>query len=208
MGLTSCLSSGTPIVIDTSVAINLAASGIGGAVLRSIPCQAFVVKNVVDEVAQGALTGGVDLAQLMEWQSHALLSQISMDEKSSRVFESLVIGRAAETLDDGEAATIAVAVTNRFMPVVDERKANRICRDRFPNQERATTVDLFSHDRVRSALGAESLATGVARALMKARMRVLPQHLEWIVRLIGAERAVLCHSLPLSLRNALQRPRN
>ena len=46
-------------------------------------------------------------------------------------FTALVSGSAAQTLDDGEAATIAYALECSATALIDERKANRICAERF-----------------------------------------------------------------------------
>jgi len=45
------------------------------------------------------------------------------------------------------------------------------------------------------------MAEAVFRALHDGRMGVLPYHLEWIVGLIGDERAALCPSLPRRVRS-------
>jgi hypothetical protein len=49
-------------------------------------------------------------------------------------------------------------------------------------------------------LGKEGLADAVFSALCNGRMRVFPQHVSWVVSLIGAERARLCTSLPRTAR--------
>ncbi len=53
---------------------------------------------------------------------------------------------------------------------------------------------------VLGSLGRESLANAVFLALTTARMRVLPGWVEPVVRLIGADRAAQCSSLPASAR--------
>jgi hypothetical protein len=42
-------------------------------------------------------------------------------------------------------------------------------------------------------------------ALIAARMRILPEHIGWVVNLIGAERAVLCTSIPEHIRAGMRR---
>ena len=49
-------------------------------------------------------------------------------------------------------------------------------------------------------LGDAALGDAVFAALRDARMRVFPQHLDEIVRVIGQERAMQCPSLPKGLR--------
>jgi hypothetical protein len=81
-----------------------------------------------------------------------------------------------------------------------ERKANRICEMRYPALRLGSSVDLFCHDAVAAAIDTTRLANGIFSALQNARMRVPPQHVEWIIKLIGQERAALCPSLPRAAR--------
>jgi hypothetical protein len=101
-----------------------------------------------------------------------------------------------------EAATIAYAFEHGGMAIIDEKKANRICSERFPALRVGSTVDIFAHSRVVEALGAPGLAQALLNALHLARMRVLPHHVDWVVAVIGQEQAALCSSLPRSARSA------
>ena len=204
MSLPSCLGSDRkPLVIDASVAINLAASGIGSAVLIALPRQTLIVDIAAQELRSSRDPDELQFDQLKRWESAKHIEIVSLDDASLEVFESLVVGSATNTLDDGEAATIAVGITRDFIPVIDERKANRICQSRFMGWLGAATIDLFADEAVVTALGKEALAQGVFNALRVSRMRVLPRHLEWTIGLIGVERAVQCPSLPQSIRNKL-----
>lgn len=58
--------------------------------------------------------------------------------------------------------------------------------------------------RVFAANLGDLLANAAYEALQGARMRVLPKHLDWVVKLIGQDRAALCESLPRYVRSALQ----
>jgi hypothetical protein len=80
--------------------------------------------------------------------------------------------------------------------IIDERKANRICGERFPEVRVGCTVDLLAHPDIMSALGRETLCQAVINALRLARMSVLPHHVAWVVDLIGEGQAALCTSLP------------
>ena len=86
------------------------------------------------------------------------------------------------------------------MAIIDERKANKICRTSYPQLALGCTVDIFCHDRVRSALGDVVLRQAVFNAMQGARMRVLPRYLDWVVGIVDRERAAICESLPRSVR--------
>jgi hypothetical protein len=131
-----------------------------------------------------------------------LIKQVELGPVGLTYFEQLVIGSAADTLDDGEAATLAYALEIGGTAIIDERKANRICMARFSKLQTATSVDLLSHQAVEDTLGRTALAEAVFLALRDARMRVFPHHIDWVVTLIGADRAQQCPSLPRSARTA------
>jgi hypothetical protein len=126
------------------------------------------------------------------------------DEGAMELFEQLVVGPAVETLDDGEAATIAYAVTLGATALVDERKALRICRERFPSLRVACTIDVLLHEGVHEKLGAEGLGNALYNALTDARMRVFPEQIAWVVSVLGTQRALACESLPQSVRASTQ----
>jgi hypothetical protein len=80
-----------------------------------------------------------------------------------------------------------------------------MCALRHPSLLVASSLDLFGHPMVCEALGFRRLADAVFLALREARMRVLPSHHEWVLDLIGIERAASCPSLPSFLRGRSQR---
>jgi predicted nucleic acid-binding protein len=201
MGLFSSNHSPAGIILDTSVVINLSASGYGPSILKAIPVPTFVSRTARDELESGAAFGRTDIERLEEWQSAGLLQIANMTTSSLTTFESLISGPTGETLDDGEAATIACAHEKDWIAVVDERKAVRVARDRFVHLGLASTVDILLSSPVESALGAKERTTALVNALINARMRVQPQHLDLVLDLIGSDIAAGCLSLPRSRRN-------
>jgi hypothetical protein len=123
-----------------------------------------------------------------------------LDDLTGSLFESLVIGQGAATLDDGEAATIAYGAEKGAIALIDERKATRLCGERYPRLIIGNSIDVLGHSAVLAALGGEGTANAVFSALRFARMRVPSSALKWIVELIGPERAALCECLPRAFR--------
>jgi hypothetical protein len=129
-----------------------------------------------------------------------LVTNTALERLKEDRFEGLVAGAAAETLDDGEAATIACAIKSKAVALIDERKAIALCARKHPSHIVGRTVDVFARDVVERALGRASLADAVFSILQNARMRVSPHHEKWIVDLIGDARASARPSLPGCLR--------
>jgi predicted nucleic acid-binding protein len=191
---------GAAVVADTSVVINLNATGRAAEVLCALPLRVVVSDIAAAELQEDSRSGRRDSELLKELARARNIRVVSLGEEGMRVFGNLVVGPAADTLDDGEAATIAYAVEHEINPVIDERKARRICAERFPSLRPLCTVDLLAEATVVAALGQGNLIDAVFRALQEARMRVPFARVAWVVDLIGADRAALCPSLPKAAR--------
>jgi predicted nucleic acid-binding protein len=191
---------GRPAVLDTSVVINLIATGHAQSILSGLPHKSVIVDTVVDELGRGTSNGRTDINRLSDLVTNAHLAVVPLGTIGSLEFERLVTGGSAETLDDGEAATIGHALEANGIAVIDEAKATRISTERFPGLAVASTVDLLAHAEVERLLGRDVLADAAFRALTGARMSVLPHQMDWIVDLIGMQRASVCASLQRLLR--------
>jgi predicted nucleic acid-binding protein len=188
------------VVADASVVINLNATGRAAEVLSALPYRVVVTDIVAAELREDSRSGRRDSDLLNELVRAGTIRVVSLGEAGMRVFGDLVVGPAADTLDDGEAATIAYAVEYEINPAIDERKALRICALRFPSLRPLCTVDLFAEAPVVEAIGQGKLSDAVFRALQDARMRVPFERLAWVVDLIGTDRAAHCPSLPKAAR--------
>ena len=201
MARRSCLDGRAGSVFaDTSVVINLHATGRAEAILRALPNRIVVVEEVVRELAEGRRTGRTDADALADWIADGLVETARLGAAGMRDFAALVGGRAAETLDDGEAATVAGALEREAVALIDDRKAIRICGDRFPDLPTACTVDVLAQRGVQAACGRDGLAEAIFGALYRGRMRVPEHYGPWVVEVIGRERAAMCRSLPKRFR--------
>lgn len=195
---------GPTVVADASAVINLVASGAIRQVAGSLGVPIRVVRVVAEELERGRQRWNTS-DQLANLIAEGIVEIVDLDDAASALFEELVVGAAAETLDDGEAATIACALTNGLEALIDERKAWRICAQRYAALRVTTTVDLLIDPATEATLGTEGVADAIFHALRDARMRVPPACLERVVGIIGADRAELCSSLPLSARVAARK---
>lgn len=125
---------------------------------------------------------------------------LSMTADDEDEFFGLVAGGAAETLDDGEAATLVVAARLKGTALVDERKATAIAKERFPTLDLRSTTDVLFATLPDEGGSAGPLADALYAALRGARMRVPVQWPARVVQVLGAQRASQCNSLPEHLR--------
>jgi predicted nucleic acid-binding protein len=193
------------IVADSSTVINLVATRKAPALISALPNRIVVVDVIPAELETGRPHGRRTCDGLKELIEAKLVDVVTLDDEGAmEFFEQLVVGPAVETLDDGEAATIAYAVTRGATALIDERKAMRICRERFSSLRVACTMDVLLHEGMHEKLGTEELADALYNALTDARMRVFPNHVPWVVSVIGRERALACQCLPQSVRASIQ----
>jgi len=190
-----------PVVADTSVVINLNATGYSKVLLAALPNQILVAEQVVSELQDQRSRPHPDGEMLSDLVALDLIKVVALGGNGYQVLTTLVSGAAVATLDDGEAATIAAALEQGGLAMIDERKALNICASRFEELHTATTVDLLRHPRIQEALPREVLADAVFNAAYKARMRVQHHHGEWVLELLGRKRASLCSSLNRILRS-------
>jgi len=188
------------IALDASVVINLNASGRARDIIYALRHPTVVIDVVQDELGRGNRDGRHDKAALDALVADGVVKVVSLDSGSTDLFESLVVGRAADTLDDGEAATVVYAVHSGAIAVIDERKATRICKSRFANVSLVSTTNLLARSEVLQSLGREGLREAVFMALLRGRMQVPAHDLDWILDLIGPAKAAKCPSLPKSVR--------
>lgn len=190
-----------PIIMDASAVINLNGTGVAREILSALRHDMVVAEEVIYELEDGTRNGRRDAARLEELIAAGLVRRALLGEAGKPIFERLTIGASVETLEDGEAATIALAVELSGAAIVDESKGRRICGLRQLSVPLITSVEMLAHADVQADLG-DRLAVAVFAALTQARMQVLPQYQGWVIELLGGERAALCTSLPRRLRGS------
>lgn len=196
MTYSSCLNNvSSRLVLDASVLINLLAWETASDVLRALGMPMMVPEQVLREVELGESNGRRPECTVSRLAEGGAIETCALTEKELETFAELVSGSASESLGDGEAATIAMALSRSGYAVIDERKATRMCETRFRSLPLATTVDLFSHARVSEALGPRLLRQTVLSALTDARMQIRDYQFEWVAEVVGGDTAAQCPTL-------------
>lgn len=197
----SCLSDQCEsLLLDASVVVNLNATGYAGRILRALPSDILVPKPVVVELRNGMLAGHTDAIDLQKLLDDGVAVEFPIPGPVQEDYIGLVSGASAQSLGDGEAATIACAHGTSAWAAIDERKARRICADRYPHIAVASTVDILAHESVMAAFSEQEMSTAILAALEVAHMQVQGHQLDWIISQVSAEKLVNCVSLPRSVR--------
>ena len=183
-----------PLVLDTSVLINLYACSYGERILTAIPNRIIVPEDVARELehATSRKNGGHDFLRSLITQRMVTLS--SMTEVENTLFSDLASGTGS--LGDGEAATIAVAAERQFLPLIDDAKARARAIDMLRGEVPGWSLDLFLHGSVISRLPGRSAIDALYLALRHGRMRVPAKSTEYLIDVLGIDRARCCTCLP------------
>jgi predicted nucleic acid-binding protein len=183
-----------PLILDTSVLINLHACTYGERVLTAISNDIVVPDIVAGELEHETSRKNGDQSFLQGLIANGTVTVAGMTDAEYELFATLSGG--SPSLDDGEAATIAIATRRHFRAVVDERKGRTRAAGLMNGVEPGWTFDLLRHPSVVHSLGEHWAADAVYLALRHGRMRVPAERCREIVGLIGRDRALECPSLP------------
>lgn len=188
---------GARLVLDASCAINILGTGAAASVLGTVPSAVLIETHPFREVRRHPIEGRDHASELDSLQRTGLLEVVSLSEAGNRIFRDSGETSLDLELDDGEAATIAYAVSEggRNVPVIDERKATRLFKERWPGRPIIDTVTLFQTLVQDRRLSLRAAQDAVHSALLHARMQVAPGVRPWVVDLIGQQRASKCISL-------------
>lgn len=193
----NCLADPDAIFIaDTSVLINLNATGRAAEILGGLPSRFAVPENVSAELENGRRKGYRDADALDELCQQGHAHRVGLGKDAFAVYERLVDGSTLRTLDDGEAATIGCAIELSGVALIDERKARLLCSEMYPELAVVSTAGLLTCDPVRLLLGESGQADAVLKALRIARMRVPKELVSRVCGIIGPEAVRSCTSLP------------
>jgi len=173
----------TGTVLDASVIINLLGSGLPDRILTAVPGSRLVVENTSREVMRHPLDRSSRADPVEPLIRAGLLEQVSLTAESLVTFMGLVGAESPNDLGDGESAAIAMAHHLQLAVALDDQKARRIAREKFPTLRVVSSVDLFALPEVAAALG-NDLADALFSALINARMRVLPENEAWVLLLL------------------------
>jgi predicted nucleic acid-binding protein len=183
-----------PLVLDTSVLINLHACTYGERVLTAIANHIVVPDVVAGELEHETSRRNGDHTFLHHLIERGKVTVAGMTDEECELFAALAAG--SPSLDDGEAATIVIASSRGFRAVMDERKGRARAVTLTHNDEPGWSLDLLGHPSVLKNLDEAQAADAVFLALRHGRMRIPPQSGDYIVGLIGRERALECSCLP------------
>lgn len=189
------------LVLDASAVINLLGSGAGSEILAALPYQSVIADRVQREMLYHPIKG-LDVADAIDdWVAAGHLSRLALSEGMLAHYLEIAGLPPPHHLDDGEAASIAVAEAMQATVVIDERRGRRVVEELFPALRLQSSAGLFQVVAESRGMDKTRLAEALFLALDRSRMRVVPEGLiDWVIATIGKGRAAQCRSLPKRFR--------
>jgi predicted nucleic acid-binding protein len=184
------------LVLDASALINLLGTGIAGELVKAANRRMLVEDYAFEELRRHPLPEQDIQSEIAALLDSRLLQRVRMDDGARALFRELTDGDLTAGLDDGEAATIAYAMSHAAaIPVIDEKKASTVFVQRWASRTIVDTVTLLGLPCIIAAFSEEQYASAIHSALRYARMRVPKAARPWVRALLGDERAAQCPSL-------------
>lgn len=202
MTFSSCLTkTDSGIVLDASVIINLLATKRADEILMALGMTVVTPEEVAREIAKGAENGREEFRGLQGLIDKKVIGVVELGAQSLEAFYDLVSGGTANSLGDGEAATLVFSETNSLVAAIDEKKATQRASEVFSSLKMATTIDIFSYISVQKNISDDALLQSILLALRIARMQVWDHQFQWVLDKIGVENAKACPTLRRHLRS-------
>lgn len=131
-------------IIDACALLNLYASGFLESILKSRPMPCCVVEQVKQESlfirkpSDSAASYDREPVRLEPFFQSGLLKLVKLENEAE---QNMFINLAAQ-IDDGEAATIAVAIARSMQVVTDDKKAIRVLKQEAPTLVCLSTLEV------------------------------------------------------------------
>lgn len=183
-----------PLILDTSVLINLHACKYGERILASLPNDVVVSEIVAGELEHVTSRQNGEHRFLHDLVMGGIVTLATMTDAEYEIFHELA--STSPSLDDGEAATIAIAAARHFLPVIDERRGRSRATALMKARTPGWSLDLFRHPTAIAVLGDQPALEALYLALRDGRMRIPAESADNVIALIGMERSRDCTCLP------------
>jgi predicted nucleic acid-binding protein len=192
----------TDVIADASVLINFLGTEIVGTLLAYLKRPLVMAEEAMGEVKRHPFPGANLAADLGRLRESGLVQVVQLGAIGRAHFYELTADDLMGGWDDGEAATIALAVErgDTSVVVLDEKKAARVLAERWPGRALTHSVMLLAQAQIRGSLSSTEFAKACCCALQHARMRVPAEAVEWMVDVIGSEQARTFTTLAKMLR--------
>jgi predicted nucleic acid-binding protein len=170
-------------ILDACALINLYASGFMGEIISSRQAQCYVVEQALQEslfIRRPSDTGvGFDKepVKLDSYFQNKMLQTVKLESEAE---QNLFVDLALQ-IDDGEAATIAIAISRHMQVATDDKKAVRILKQEAPDIVCFSTLEVIKAWSEKLSVNSEQMKVALSSILKHANYRPGKGHklFEW-----------------------------
>lgn len=162
-----------PLVLDASTIFNLLGCGKPVEVVQALQVPCLIEEHTLKEIKRHPIPGLCHKEVLSSLVGNGSVSTYRMSLEAYELYLSLISGKPSECLDDGESAAIATAVSLGYGVMLDDGKARRVHRSRFPATSFASSLRLFLTAGQRSGWNYEDVHRLIFAARANARMNIV-----------------------------------
>lgn len=171
------------LVLDASPIFNILGSGSSERVLDALSGLCVVEEHTLKEVIRNPFDNLPAAATIEKLLARGCLRTTRMGGNAYEQYLELVAANSVDALGRGESAALSYANEVRGIVVLDDRKAKRIGKKRFPSCDQWTSIELFRQARKAGAISKREMAKIVQLAISNARMHVLVEERKWLAEL-------------------------
>jgi predicted nucleic acid-binding protein len=166
-----------PIVLDACCILNLCASGYFIQILESIPTKFMVAKLIYEKELislQNLSEGNEGSLQFETAIARGLLVIVDFESEPEDEAEQFV--NYAARVDDGEAATCAIAIGRNWSIATDDKKAISFAKGISPKLKVFSTLELIKYWSIKESIPVDILSTVLTNVRIKARYGPPPKN--------------------------------
>lgn len=176
-------------IIDACSLINLYASNYFESILKCQSKQFFIVEQVKNESLYIRKTSELikdDKKEPIELNKYLRSGLIKVVKLKSQNEKNLFINLVSQ-IDDGEAATFAVAIERKMEIITDDRKAIRLLKREAPTVVCFSTLDIIKSWTKSASIRPTEIKSVLNNILLRARYRPHKNHhlLYWWQEILG-----------------------
>ena len=168
------------VVLDASALINLLGCGSPAVILDALAGRCAIEEKTLAEILQDPFTNGPAGPSIGRLLSKSTLTVQRMSPTAYADYLELVSSPLETALGHGESAALAHADDVRATVVLDDRKARRIGKSRFPKCDQWTSVKLFRVAADLCGLPRNEIGSLIHFARENARMHILDFDQPWV----------------------------
>lgn len=170
----------TVLVLDASAMINLLGCGSPERILSALGQESALEESTLKEVIRNPINSEPARPYVDKLVSAGLIRITRMNDESYSHYIDLVSGEPKEALGRGESAAIAYAVEVSGVVILDDVKARRVGKARFPACVQLTSAALFRLAAERAQLTNREIVGLLDFARENARMHFLEDDQKWV----------------------------